>query len=79
MIIDGTWSFVGSANFDGRSLNINDEASVGLIDRQVAAQLRDAFEADLKQCMRFDARTWRRRSLWHRLEDAVSYTFNPQL
>jgi phosphatidylserine/phosphatidylglycerophosphate/cardiolipin synthase-like enzyme len=52
---------------------------VGLIDRQVAAQLKDAFEADLKQCKRFDARTWRQRSLWHRLEDAVSYTINPQL
>ena len=79
MIIDGMWSFVGSTNFDGRSLNINDEASVGLIDPQVAAQLKAAFEDDLRRCQRFDARTWRRRSLWHRLADAVSYAFNPQL
>ncbi len=79
MIIDGMWSFVGSANFDGRSLNINDEASVGLIDAKVAAQLKDAFEADLRRCKRFDARAWRQRSPWHRLQDAVSYMFNPQL
>ena len=37
MIIDGIWSLVGSTNFDDRSLDINDEASVGLIDPGIAA------------------------------------------
>ena len=32
MIVDEIWSHVGSTNFDDRSLDINDEASVGLID-----------------------------------------------
>jgi cardiolipin synthase len=43
MIVDGVWSLVGSTNFDDRSLDINDEASVGLIDRGVAAELEAAF------------------------------------
>jgi cardiolipin synthase A/B len=79
MIIDGVWSFVGSTNFDDRSLDTNDEASVGLIDRQVAAQLKAAFEADLQHCQRFNARTWSQRSLWHKLEDFLSYGINEQL
>jgi cardiolipin synthase A/B len=79
MIIDGLWSFVGSTNFDDRSLDTNDEASVGLIDPQVAAQLKAAFEADLRGSQRFDARSWSRRSLWHKLEDNVSYLLNEQL
>ena len=38
MIIDDLWSLVGSTNFDDRSLDINDEASVGLIDRRIAGR-----------------------------------------
>jgi cardiolipin synthase len=79
MIIDGLWSQVGSANFDDRSLDINDEASVGLIDPSVATQLKDAFEADLRDCTRVDLETWNRRSWWHKLEDKFSYAINEQL
>ncbi len=79
MIIDGLWSFVGSTNFDDRSLDTNDEASVGLIDRQVAGELKAAFEADLARCQRLDARTWSQRSLWHKFEDSASYLLNEQL
>jgi cardiolipin synthase len=79
MIIDGLWSLVGSTNFDDRSLDINDEASVGLIDPGIAGQLGAAFAADLKRCKRLDPRTWRRRGLWHRFEDQVSYMLNEQL
>jgi cardiolipin synthase len=79
MIIDGVWSFVGSTNFDDRSLDINDEASVGLIDPGIAGQLKAAFEADLKRCKHLDARTWSQRSLWHKLEDRLSYMINEQL
>jgi cardiolipin synthase len=79
MIIDGLWSQVGSANFDDRSLDINDEASVGLIDPSVATQLKDAFEADLRDCTRVDLETWNQRSWWHKLEDRFSYAINEQL
>jgi cardiolipin synthase len=79
MIIDGIWSLVGSTNFDDRSLDTNDEASVGLIDRQVAGELKAAFEADLKRCKRLDPRVWSQRSLWHKFEDSASYLLNEQL
>jgi cardiolipin synthase len=79
MIIDGVWSLVGSTNFDDRSLDINDEASVGLIDRGIAARLTASFEADLRRCKRLDSRTWSRRGLGHRMVDEVSYLFNEQL
>ncbi|RPH57509.1 cardiolipin synthase B, partial [bacterium] len=79
MIVDGIWSHVGSANFDDRSLDINDEASVGLIDKGVASQLRAAFERDLQHCRPVDLAGWRRRSLWHRFVDRTSYLLNEQL
>jgi cardiolipin synthase len=79
MIVDGIWSHVGSTNFDDRSLDINDEASVGLIDESVASRLRAAFERDLRACTPLDLASWRERPLWHRFVDRASYLLNEQL
>jgi cardiolipin synthase len=79
MVVDGEWSLVGSTNLDDRSLDINDEASVGLIDREVAATLRAAFRADLAQSKELRLASWRERGAWHRVVDRVSYAVNEQL
>ncbi len=79
MMIDGIWSQVGSANFDDRSLDINDEATVGMIDPAVTARLKSAFEADLEDCTRVTLQTLQERSLWHKFEDRASYMINEQL
>lgn len=79
MIVDGVWSHVGSTNFDDRSLDINDEASVGLIDPAVAERLREAFTADLEHSTEVTLAEWKERSAWHRLIDRVSYLVNEQL
>jgi cardiolipin synthase len=79
LIVDGLWAHVGSANFDDRSLDINDESSVGLIDPGVADRLRSAFFEDLKGCTEVKLAEWRQRSAWHRLTDRVSYLINEQL
>jgi cardiolipin synthase len=79
MVVDGEWSLVGSTNLDDRSLDINDEASVGMIDREVAATLQAAFRTDLAQCKELKLAEWRQRGAWHRLVDRVSYAVNEQL
>lgn len=79
MIIDGIWSHVGSTNLDDRSLDINDEASVGLIDPAVAVRLEAAFKDDLRHSRRLDAATWEKRPLWHKTVDRLSYLVNEQL
>lgn len=79
MIVDGLWSHVGSTNFDDRSFDINDEASVGLIDPGVAAQLRAAFERDLQACEQVTLEEWQQRSAWHRFIDRGSYLINEQI
>jgi cardiolipin synthase len=79
MVVDGLWSHVGSTNLDDRSLDINDEASVGLIDTGVAGELREAFERDLKVSGQVTLEQWRKRSAWHRFIDRGSYLINEQL
>ncbi len=79
LIVDRLWAHVGSANFDDRSLDINDEASVGVIDADVAGRLRQTFFEDLKQCDEVTLAQWLKRSAWHRFVDRDSYSINEQL
>jgi cardiolipin synthase len=67
MVVDGIWSIVGTANFDNRSLELNDELIVSVQDPQLAATLTAAFEADLKRSKVLDLQSWRGRPGWHRL------------
>jgi len=79
MIVDGTWSCVGSTNFDDRSFELNDEVTVGLIDGSIASQLREAFMRDAGDCeeMRFD--DWRSRPWRHKLLDASCFAIRREL
>lgn len=49
MVVDGAWSMFGSANFDNRSLELNDELNVAVYDRALAATFAAAFERDLSR------------------------------
>ena len=61
MIVDGVWSVFGSANFDNRSLELNDEMNVAVSDPGLAARLRDDFEQDLRRAKKLNLDEWRRR------------------
>ena len=63
MIVDGTWSVIGSANFDNRSFELNDELTIGVADRGLAAELTADFERDMQRSKRLELASWRDRSL----------------
>jgi cardiolipin synthase len=63
LVVDGIWSMFGSANFDNRSLELNDELNVAVTSRALAARLLQDFEQDLKVSERLDVAAWRDRSL----------------
>ena len=79
IIVDGTWSCVGSTNFDRRALQLNDEISLGIIDRNVAAQLRAAFADDLRYAERRTYEQWEHRGVWHKLIDGLAYLAGSQM
>jgi cardiolipin synthase len=66
VVVDGAWSMFGSANFDNRSLELNDELNVAVSDRGLARRLLDDFERDLRVSSRLDLARWRQRSLLDR-------------
>jgi cardiolipin synthase A/B len=61
MIVDGMWSMFGSANFDNRSLELNDEMNVAVADPGLARRLLEDFEQDLKRTKKLDLNEWRKR------------------
>lgn len=63
MIIDDSWSTVGSANFDNRSLRINEEANLNVLDRQFATELAAVFENDRSRSKEITLAAWRARSI----------------
>jgi cardiolipin synthase A/B len=61
IVIDGVLSIVGSANFDNRSLELNDELNVAIFDRATSARLTQDFERDLMRSRELKLEEWRNR------------------
>jgi cardiolipin synthase len=79
VVIDGQWSHVGSTNFDARSLALNEEIGIGILDAGIAAELKHAFEDDLRSCRELKIEQWRRRPLYDRAFDRFAYLLHDQL
>jgi cardiolipin synthase len=76
---DGLWATVGSTNLDDRSLILNDELNVSVVDGAIIQRLDRDFEADLERSVQIRAPKWRRRALTGRLAEAGASVFARQL
>jgi cardiolipin synthase A/B len=63
IVIDGVMSIFGSANFDNRSLELNDELNVAVFDPALAARLTGDFERDIARSKKLQLEEWRDRPL----------------
>jgi cardiolipin synthase len=79
VVVDGIWSHVGSTNFDARSLALNEEVGVGILDKAIAAELKAAFNADLRRSSELQLERWRRRPLLARGYSWLAYQLHSQL
>src|SRR6266850_6196486 len=74
LIIIDDLVYVGSANLDQRSLNINYELMIRFENRQMAEQARGIFATTLQHCQSITFEQWRKsRSLWRRLKQHWAY------
>ena len=69
VVVDGVLSIFGSANFDNRSLELNDELNVAVFSRALAARFLADFEADLEVSRKLELETWRRRPVMQRVQE----------
>ncbi|MBV6831264.1 phospholipase D-like domain-containing protein [Xanthomonas euvesicatoria] len=79
LIIDGLLVSVGSTNFDIRSFRLNDEASLNVYDRTLAARMTEVFERDLQRAEQYSLERWRARPLRQRLGEKLVFPFRSQV
>ncbi|MCZ7636964.1 MAG: phospholipase D-like domain-containing protein [Verrucomicrobia bacterium] len=79
MVVDGTWSLVGSANWDPRSLRLNFEFNVEAYDPALAGALTDWFETRRRQSRPVSLAEVDGRRFPVRLRDGVARLFTPYL
>ncbi len=79
LVVDGSWSCLGSANFDQRSFHCNYEIGIEVPDRGFAGRVEESFRAELARAVPLDARVFARRSPWHRALQNAAALFEPLL
>jgi len=63
LLVDGNWANVGSGNFDSRSLDLDLEINVAVIDAVLVGELSGHFLEDLESSSEIDLARWTKRSL----------------
>jgi cardiolipin synthase len=68
-VVDGEWFTVGSMNFDNRSMALNDEATLMVLDRTAGQHMERIFLDDLRHAEEITLEAFRRRSWFQRIAE----------
>jgi cardiolipin synthase A/B len=79
LIFDHFMVSVGSTNFDMRSFELNDEASLNMYDAQFARRMTEVFEDDLKASTPYDYSRWLHRPWMEKMAEVVLVPIRSQL
>lgn len=79
LVVDRELVSVGSTNFDIRSFQLNDEASLNIYNADFAARMTAIFEADLLKAKRYTHATWKDRPLSEKFAEKVVRPIRSQL
>ena len=79
LIVDEDQLFVGSANFDLRSMRLNGEASMLVRSREMVEIHERVFEEDRADAEQVNYQMWRDRPLWTKAKDGMSHLLRKML
>jgi cardiolipin synthase A/B len=79
LIFDEYMVAVGSTNFDMRSFELNDEASLNIYDERFALEMTAVFESDLESSSRYTLEQWQNRSWRERFDEIALVPLRSQL
>jgi cardiolipin synthase len=79
MIVDDCWSSVGSCNLDNRSLRLNEEANLDILDKAFAARHVETFEQDKARSREITLNEWHRRPVLEKVTGRVAVLFRSQI
>jgi cardiolipin synthase len=79
LIFDRQMVSVGSTNFDMRSFELNDEASLNVYDADFAQRMTEVFDSDLKSSTAYDLARWQRRPWVEKFAELILIPIRSQL
>jgi cardiolipin synthase A/B len=79
LIFDHYMVSVGSTNFDMRSFELNDEASLNVYDADFAQRMTEVFEADMKASTPYDYQKWQQRPWLEKIAEVILIPIKSQL
>ena len=71
MVVDDAWSSVGSVNFDNRSFQLHDEATLCVLSDAFAGELTEQFERDLEAAEQIEPGRWSERGPLQRASESA--------
>ena len=79
LVVDATWAFVGSSNLDPRSLRLNFEIDLEVLDTGFAARIERRIEAAIGQAVQVTLQGLRDKPFLERLVDRLLWLGSPYL
>ena len=79
LILDSEMVSVGSTNFDMRSFELNDEASLNVYDHAFAGQMTQVFEQDVLQASAYTSQMWQDRPWSEKFAELIVVPIQSQL
>ena len=67
IVVDGIWGAIGSMNLDNRSMALNDESTLVVLDSTFGASMDSVFMTDLSHAKEIELAGFEHRSLWSKL------------
>jgi cardiolipin synthase len=78
-VVDGLWVSIGTMNFDNRSLALNDESTLMILDATAGQRMDSVFVDDLRHSLEIDLATFRRRPWTERVGEWAANLITPLL
>ena len=78
-VADGVWVSIGTMNFDNRSLALNDESTLMVLDSAAGRRMEEVFLEDLRYSKAIDLATFRKRPWTRRVAEWFADQITPLL
>src|SRR4029453_7813635 len=79
LLVDDCWASVGSANLDNRSMSLNEEANLNVLDEKFVAGHARVFEEDKSHSREITLNDWRRRPWGEKIRGRIGSLLASQM
>jgi len=79
LLVDDMWASVGSANLDNRSLSLNEEANLNVLDQKFATAHARIFDQDKSYSREIKLDDWKNRPLVEKIKGRLGFVFRSQM